>query len=97
MDTGLQCQCRMNIPTARAGETGCAVTDVLVFCCGAERISHLDLGSTLRLYSSTKMESWPLQALDIILRLPTLHGEDYQSFKEAMIMSLKGNDGFGGV
>lgn len=34
---------------------------------------------------------------DIILRLPTLHGEDYQSFKEAMIMSLKGNDGFGGV
>lgn len=34
---------------------------------------------------------------DIIFRLPTVYGDDYQSFKEAVIMSLKGNDGFGGV
>ena len=34
---------------------------------------------------------------DLQLRLPTIHGDDYQAFEEAMIMSLKGNDGFGGV
>lgn len=34
---------------------------------------------------------------DIQLRLPTCYGEDYQAFKDAMIMSLKDNDGFGGV
>lgn len=34
---------------------------------------------------------------DIILRLPTCHGESYDLFKECMIMSLKDNDGFGGL
>ena len=34
---------------------------------------------------------------DLQLRLPTCHGEDFSSFKEAFIMSLKDNDGFGGV
>ena len=33
----------------------------------------------------------------LVLRLPTSHGEDYKSFKEAFVMSLKDNDGFGGV
>lgn len=34
---------------------------------------------------------------DICLGLPTCHSEDYQAFKEAMISSLKNNDGFCGV
>ena len=34
---------------------------------------------------------------DLELRLPTCHGEDYTSFKEAFTMSLKDNDDFGGV
>lgn len=34
---------------------------------------------------------------DIILRLPTYHGERYDLFRESMIMSLKDNDGFGGL
>ena len=34
---------------------------------------------------------------DIHLRLPTCHGDNYEAFRSAMIMSLKDNDGFGGV
>ena len=34
---------------------------------------------------------------DLKLRLPTSHGSNYESFKEGMILSFKGNDGFGGV
>ena len=34
---------------------------------------------------------------DVQLRLPTCHGDDYSAFKEAMVMSLKDNNGFGGV
>ena len=34
---------------------------------------------------------------DLHLRIPTLHGRSYPDFKEAMILSMKGHDGFGGV
>ena len=34
---------------------------------------------------------------DIRLRLPTSHGEDYEAFRDALIMSFKDNDGFGVV
>lgn len=75
------------------------MTDVLVFCCGAERIPPLGFGKDPKITFLHKGDGKLATAstCDIILRLPTLHGEDYQSFKEAMIMSLKGNDGFGGV
>ena len=33
---------------------------------------------------------------DLQLRLPLCHGNDYESFKKDMILSVKGNDGFGG-
>ena len=34
---------------------------------------------------------------ELHFRLPTCYGEDYAAFREAMILSLLGNDGFGGV
>ena len=34
---------------------------------------------------------------DLQLRIPTVHGDNYSSFREALILSIKGNDGFGGV
>lgn len=34
---------------------------------------------------------------DLQIRLPTTHGSNYTDFRDAMILSIKGNDGFGGV
>ena len=34
---------------------------------------------------------------DLQLRIPTVHGMNYEDFKEGLILSIKGNDGFGGV
>ena len=33
---------------------------------------------------------------DLQLRLPVCQGDHYESFKQDMILSAKGNDGFGG-
>lgn len=33
---------------------------------------------------------------DVVLRLPAVH-KTYADFKEAMILGLKGHDGFGGI
>lgn len=34
---------------------------------------------------------------DLQLRIPVMHGSNYDDFEEALILSLKGNDGFGGI
>ena len=34
---------------------------------------------------------------DLILRLPVSHCDNFVQFQDAMIMSLKNNDGFGGL
>ena len=34
---------------------------------------------------------------DIQLRLPLSHGRNYTTFKDAMLLSIYGNDGFGGA
>lgn len=93
----------MPLFTATNGNTNCSIADVLVFCSGGDRIPPLGFGRT------PKVEFLPVQdqfgarkfatssTCDIILRLPTYHGNNYESFKDAMIMSLKDNDGFGGV
>lgn len=90
--------------TATNGNTNCSIADVLKFVSGADRIPPLGFGKT------PKVEFLPLRdrfgfpqkfatasTCDIILRLPTYHGERYDLFRESMIMSLKDNDGFGGL
>lgn len=75
------------------------MTDILIFFTGAERLPPLGFFSEPRIVFLGR-ESGKLataSTCDLTLRLPTVHGEDYESFKESMTMSLKGNDGFGGV
>ena len=83
------------------GNTGCEVKDNLVFFTGADRIPPLGfdkMPSVTFLHSDvTPSKFCTASTCDPQLRLPTCHGEDYEAFKDAMIMSLKDNDGFGGV
>lgn len=81
------------------GCTGCTISDVLVFLSGADQVPPLGFIPSPKvsfLHSPTSKFS-TASTCDICLRLPTCHGEDYQAFKEAMVSSLKDNDGFGGV
>ncbi len=77
---------------------------MLKFTSGADRLPPLGFEKT------PKVEFLPVydqfgfvrkfataSTCDITLRLPTCHGESYNLFKESMIMSLKDNDGFGGL
>lgn len=83
------------------GNSGCDVKDILVFFTGADRIPPLGFSKVPKvtfLHSNvTTLKFCTASTCDLQLRLPTCHGEDYEAFKDAMIMSLKGNDGFGGV
>ena len=84
---------------AKSGKTNCVVKDVLFFCSGAERFPPLGFGKELKIlflgHQDGKLATASM--CDLTLRLPTVHGEDYESFKDCMTMSFKGNDGFGGV
>ena len=80
-------------------KTDCGVDEVLVFFSGASHVPPLGLSpnprvSFLRGETSKFCTS---STCDNCLRLPTCHGEDYQPFADAMTLSLKGNDGCGGV
>ena len=81
------------------GSTDCKVEDVLVFFSGADRIPALGFPHSPKvsfLYGQAS-KFCTASTCEIRLRLPTSHGEDYHSFREAMVMSLLDNDGFGGV
>ena len=84
---------------ARNGTTSCVVRDILIFCSGADRLPPLGFERELKIVfvgqEAGKLST--ASTCDLTLRLPTVHGDDYESFKEALTMSLKGNDGFGGV
>ena len=80
------------------GSTGCTIGDVLVFFTGANRVPPLgfDKTPTVMFLDQNAMFA-TASTCDLKLRLPVKFGEDIKCFKEAMIMSLKGNDGFGAV
>ena len=70
-----------------------------MFFSGASHVPPLGLSPNSQvnfLYGGTSMFCTS-STCENCLRLPTCHGEDYQAFKDAMTMSLKNNDGFGGV
>ena len=75
----------------------CSLEDLFVFFSGAECIPPLgfERHPTLSFVHDSRLAS--ASTCDIQLRLPTIHGAGYSDFKEAMILSIKGNDGFGGV
>jgi len=39
----------------------------------------------------------PPSTCELLLRIPTAHGGDYEKFKEHLFLGFKGNDGFGAV
>ncbi len=81
------------------GKNDCRTEDVLVFFTGADRVPPLGFEKKPKvtfLHESDR-KFCTSSTCDIQLRLPTSHGEDYQSFQEAIVMSLRDNDGFGGL
>lgn len=75
------------------------MSDVLAFCTGADKIPPLGFGQMPKIMFLGKDQGRFATAstCDLQLRLPTIHGENLTFFRESMIMSLKDNDGFGGV
>ena len=80
------------------GKTGCQVEDVLIFFTGADHVPPLGFeGTSLTFQHSPTDKFATASTCNPELCLPTCYGEDLDAFEEAMIMSLKDNDGFGGV
>ena len=84
------------------GDTGCSLEDVMVFFSGAHQPPPL--GFELQPSLTFNHQKGKLATIlatastcDLQIRLPTIHGPNYASFRDAMILSIKGNDGFGGV
>ena len=73
--------------------------DVLVFISGADRVPPLGFStkSKISFVHNQTAKFCTASTCNIHLRLPTIHGDNYEAFRDAMIMSLKDNDGFGGV
>lgn len=79
------------------GDSECSLEDVLVFFSGAACIPPLGFEKDPILTFNRGCRLATASTCDLQLRIPTIHGNDYPSFREAMILSFKGNDGFGGV
>ena len=71
---------------------------MLVFFTGTDRVPPLGFSKplTVSFLLDEKEMFATASTCDLQLRLPTRYG-DYNSFADAMVLSLKGNDGFGGV
>ena len=81
------------------GSTNCEVKEVLVFFSGADCVHLLGFVTkpTISFLHDQSARFCTASTYDIHLRLPTRYGDNYSEFREAMIMSPKDNDGFGGV
>lgn len=78
---------------------GCSLEDVLMFCSGTDCVPVLgfDRQPTITFLHHPEKGKLPTaSACDIQLRLPAVYKE-YSGFRDAMILGLLGNDGFGGV
>jgi hypothetical protein len=77
------------------GDPSCSLTD-LVYVSGADHVPPLGFKNIVFIHTEGRCLP-TASACDIQLRLPTIHGSNYQRFKEMMVMALKSHDGFGGV
>ena len=82
-------------------KTGCKIEDILVvfFFLLEQTESHLynSINKTVTFLYDTSARFTTVNTCDLQLHLPTAHGEDFIAFKDALVMTLKDNDGFGGV
>ena len=81
------------------GTTGCTIEEVLIFFTGADAVPPLgfDKQPTVCFMHNSNSKCSTSSTCELVLRLPTRHGNNYASFRDAMKMSLQDNDGFGGV
>ena len=80
------------------GKTGCTIADVMIFVTGCDRVPPLGFGGRrLRVEFLDTGMFCTSSTYDLTLRLPLTHGNNYQAYRDAMILSLKSNDGFGGL
>ncbi len=82
-----------------AGGVPCSLEDILVFFSGTDRVPPLgfDVHPSVTFLYDKKLKFATASTCSLQLRLPTCQVDNYSKFKEDMILSLKGNDGFGGV
>ena len=82
---------------AEDGIDGCTVKDVLIFITGSSHIPPAGFTKkpTVVFNHDASRLLATASTCDLVLRLP-VNCQDYQSFKSNMVLSIKGNDGFGG-
>ena len=74
----------------------CTLSDVCVFFSGANQPPPMGFPEKPTLKLLHDGSPFPTSSTcSLILRLPTLHST-YATFKEAMVLGIHGNDGFGG-
>ncbi len=74
--------------------TDCNVEDVLVFLSGSSQVPPLGFDKKPLVVFHHDSPLATASTCDLQLRLPAEH-VSYHTFKEAMLLSLKGHDGFG--
>ena len=77
------------------GTTDCDVTDVLKFCAGTDKIPSCgfdDVYPTLSFDCSAALPT--ASTCEVELCLPSKYS-NYERFKEAMLLAIKGHNGFG--
>ena len=74
------------------------MSEVLVFFTGADRVppAGFDKQPKVSFLHERSAKFCTSSTCDLLLRIPTCH-DNYLAFKEYMRMSLKDNDGFGGL
>ena len=79
-------------------DLGCSVEDVMVFFSGTNHILPTGFAKspTVMFTHDPQRRLATASTCDLQLRLPVCHGTDYERFKHDIILSVKGNDGFGG-
>jgi len=84
--------------TFSLGESQCTLEDILIFISGACRIPPGGFGKqcSLEFLHSASALLPTSSTCEVVLRLPTCHS-NYSTFKEMMMLGVKGHDGFGRV
>lgn len=75
-------------------DIGCTLESILIFVTGSSAIPPLGFACTptVAFYTESTMPS--ANVCSLTLQLPVSH-ETYNSFREAMLMGILGNDGYG--
>ena len=83
------------VKISSAEDSSCTLSDVCIFFSGASQPPPLGFPVKPTLRFLDKVNLFPTSSTcSLILRLPTGHST-YAQFSDAMLLGIKGNDGFG--